>query len=64
MIRGVGSLQGTSVAGTDIRAAAALVLAGLVASGETNVRGLEHLERGYEDLVGQLKSIGATIERT
>ncbi len=64
MIRGVGSLQGTSVTGTDIRAAAALVLAGLVASGETNVRGLEHLERGYEDLVGQLKSIGATIERT
>jgi UDP-N-acetylglucosamine 1-carboxyvinyltransferase len=64
MIRGVESLQGTSVRGTDIRASAALVLAGLVACGETTVSGLEHLERGYDDFLGRLSSLGATIERT
>jgi UDP-N-acetylglucosamine 1-carboxyvinyltransferase len=64
MIRGVASLQGTSVRGTDIRAAAALVLAGLVATGETTVSGLQHLERGYDDFVGRLSSLGAAIEKT
>ena len=63
MIRGVESLQGTSVRGTDIRAAAALVLAGLVATGETTVSGREHLERGYDDFVGHLQSLGAAVER-
>ncbi|MGC8498697.1 MAG: UDP-N-acetylglucosamine 1-carboxyvinyltransferase [Acidimicrobiales bacterium] len=63
LIRGVDHLEGTSVRGTDIRAAAALVLAGLVADGETRVAGLDHLERGYEDLVGRLASLGASIER-
>ncbi len=63
LIRGVDRLVGTSVRGTDIRAAAALVLAGLVAEGETRVEGLDHLERGYEDLLGRLASLGAAIER-
>ena len=63
LIRGVDHLEGTSVRGTDIRAAAALVLAGLVAEGETRVAGLDHLDRGYEDLVGRLASLGASIER-
>ena len=63
MIRGVESLQGTSVRGTDIRAAAALVLAGLVATGETTVSGLQHLERGYDDFVGRLSGLGAAIEK-
>ena len=63
MIRGVASLQGTSVRGTDIRAAAALVLAGLVATGETQVSGLEHLERGYDDFIGRLQSLGAAVEK-
>ncbi|MFZ1062104.1 MAG: UDP-N-acetylglucosamine 1-carboxyvinyltransferase [Acidimicrobiales bacterium] len=63
MIRGVESLQGTSVRGTDIRAAAALVLAGLIATGETTVSGLQHLERGYDDFVGRLSQLGAAIEK-
>jgi UDP-N-acetylglucosamine 1-carboxyvinyltransferase len=41
-----------------------LVLAGLVATGETTVSGLEHLERGYDDFIGRLSGLGAAIERT
>ena len=63
MIRGVDHLVGTSVRATDIRAAAALILAGLVAEGETTVRGLEHMDRGYDDFVGRLQHLGANIER-
>jgi UDP-N-acetylglucosamine 1-carboxyvinyltransferase len=63
MIRGVERLVGTTVRATDIRAAAALVLAGLVAEGETTVLGLEHVDRGYEDLAGRLQGLGANIER-
>jgi len=64
LIRGVNKLNGTSVNATDIRAAAALSLAGLVAEGETIISGLEHLDRGYDDFVGRIKSLGATVERT
>jgi len=63
MIRGVEHLTGTSVRASDIRAAAALILAGLIAEGETTFRGLEHVERGYDDLVGRLGTLGAQIER-
>jgi UDP-N-acetylglucosamine 1-carboxyvinyltransferase len=63
MIRGVEHLVGTSVRATDIRAAAALTLAGLVAEGETTVQGLEHVDRGYDDFVGRLTSLGANVER-
>ncbi len=63
MIRGVDHLVGTSVRATDIRAAAALTLAGLVAEGETTVSGLEHVERGYDDFVGRLGRLGARVER-
>jgi UDP-N-acetylglucosamine 1-carboxyvinyltransferase len=63
MIRGVDHLIGTSVRGTDVRATAALVLAGLVADGETAVTGLEHMDRGYDDFVGRLSALGAHIER-
>jgi UDP-N-acetylglucosamine 1-carboxyvinyltransferase len=63
LIRGVDHLTGTTVRASDIRAAAALVLAGLVADGETTVSGLEHVDRGYDDFVGRLSSLGASIER-
>ena len=63
MIRGVDRLVGTSVRARDIRAAAALILAGLVAEGETTLTGLEHMDRGYDDFVGRLSSLGATIDR-
>ena len=63
MIRGVASLEGTAVQGSDIRACAALILAGLVAAGETTVSGLDHVDRGYDDIVGRLASLGAAIER-
>jgi UDP-N-acetylglucosamine 1-carboxyvinyltransferase len=45
----------------DIRAGVALVLAGLIAEGETIVTGAHHIGRGYEDLVGALESLGATV---
>jgi UDP-N-acetylglucosamine 1-carboxyvinyltransferase len=63
LIRGADHLIGTTVRASDIRAAAALVLAGLVAEGETAVTGLEHVDRGYDDFVGRLSALGANIER-
>jgi len=61
MIRGVPHLTGTAVHGSDIRAAAALVLAGLVADGSTTISGMEHVARGYDDLPGRLASLGADV---
>ena len=58
---GVKNLQGSMVLGSDLRATAALALAGLSANGKTSVQGLEHLERGYEDFSTKLKEIGANI---
>lgn len=62
-IEGVSRLSGAPVQGTDLRAAAAMVLAGLAAQGVTTVRGLEYLDRGYADLEGKLNAVGASIER-
>ncbi|MCQ2552457.1 MAG: UDP-N-acetylglucosamine 1-carboxyvinyltransferase [Clostridia bacterium] len=56
-------LHGTSVISTDLRAGAALVLAGLVASGKTEVTNIYHIERGYENLVDKFRTLGAKIER-
>ena len=47
----------------DIRAGAAMVVAGLAAEGETTIAGAHHVDRGYDDLVGKLQSLGADIER-
>ncbi len=63
IVRGVESLKGAEVMATDLRASVALVLAGLVADGETTVNRIYHLERGYEDIVGKLGNVGANIER-
>ena len=56
-------LEGTDVMATDLRASSALVLAALVANGETNIHRIYHLDRGYEDLEGKLSKIGADVKR-
>ena len=61
VVRGVERLSGAPVRAPDIRAGAALVLAGLAAEGETLVGAASHIERGYQDLVGNLHSLGAEI---
>ena len=63
VVRGVHRLSGAPVRAPDLRAGAALVLAGLVAEGETVVSGAEHVDRGYEDLAGALRSLGADVTR-
>ncbi|MFZ4719686.1 MAG: UDP-N-acetylglucosamine 1-carboxyvinyltransferase [Ilumatobacteraceae bacterium] len=63
VVRGVRQLSGAPVRAPDIRAGAALVIAGLAADGETAVSGVHHVDRGYDDLVGRLASLGADIER-
>jgi UDP-N-acetylglucosamine 1-carboxyvinyltransferase len=62
-IRGVEGLSGTTVKATDLRAGAAMVLAGLVAEGTTVVEEVQHIDRGYEALEEKLSSLGASIER-
>ena len=63
IIQGVEELSGTTVMATDLRASACLVLAGLVASGETIVERIYHLDRGYENIEQKLGNVGAIIER-
>lgn len=63
IIRGVEKLKGAEVMATDLRASVALVLAGLVADGETIINRIYHLDRGYENIVDKLTSVGAQIER-
>jgi UDP-N-acetylglucosamine 1-carboxyvinyltransferase len=62
-IEGVVRLSGAPVQGTDLRASAAMVLAGLAADGVTTVRGLEFLDRGYANMEGKLNAAGAQIRR-
>ncbi|HEX5322398.1 MAG TPA: UDP-N-acetylglucosamine 1-carboxyvinyltransferase [Capsulimonadaceae bacterium] len=63
IIHGVNRLTGAPVAGSDLRATAALVLAGLAAEGQSEVSGVQYLDRGYENLVGKLAQVGADIWR-
>lgn len=56
-------LMGSSVAATDLRGGAAMVIAGLMAEGVTEISCPEYIDRGYDDLIGKLKSLGAQIER-
>ena len=63
VVYGVPRLTGAGLHATDLRGAAALAVAALAAQGESTVTGLEHLDRGYEDLARDLRALGAKIER-
>ncbi len=63
VVRGIERLSGCPVEASDIRAGAALVLAGLQASGVTTVGRVEHIDRGYEAFVDKLVSLGASVVR-
>ncbi len=62
-VRGPSALSGTVVQASDLRASAGLVLAGLVANGETMIERVYHIDRGYEGIVEKLRGVGANIER-
>ena len=63
MVKGVAQLDGATVMATDLRASASLVIAGLVARGETVVERIYHLDRGYECIEEKLSQLGARIKR-
>lgn len=63
VIEGTGSLKGAPVKACDLRAGAALIIAGLAASGVTEIEDIHHIERGYEDMDKKLRGIGADIEK-
>ena len=63
MVEGVDQLTGCPVKATDLRAGAAMVLAGLVAEGETQISYIHHIDRGYDNLVTKLVMLGADIRR-
>jgi UDP-N-acetylglucosamine 1-carboxyvinyltransferase len=64
VITGVERLTGAPVTATDLRAGAALICAGMAAEGTTEVSGIEHIDRGYEEIVHRLQRLGAQIERS
>jgi UDP-N-acetylglucosamine 1-carboxyvinyltransferase len=63
IVRGKTPLSGAEVMATDLRASASLILAGIIAAGETIINDVEHLDRGYEKIEDKLKRLGANIER-
>ena len=63
IVDGVEKLSGATVMATDLRASASLVIAGLVAQGETLIERIYHLDRGYDQMETKLRGIGADIER-
>ena len=63
VIEGVENLTGASVSATDLRAGAALIIAGLSAKGKTTIENINHIERGYENIVEKLTNLGADIKR-
>jgi UDP-N-acetylglucosamine 1-carboxyvinyltransferase len=63
VIKGVPKLMGAEVKSSDLRAAAALIVAGLAADGVTEVTGLQHLDRGYDGLEDKLRGLGGDIWR-
>jgi UDP-N-acetylglucosamine 1-carboxyvinyltransferase len=63
VVDGVANLSGATVMATDLRASASLVIAGLVADGDTTIDRIYHLDRGYDRMEAKLRGIGADIER-
>jgi UDP-N-acetylglucosamine 1-carboxyvinyltransferase len=63
LVKGVPELEGATVMATDLRASASLVLAGLVAKGQTVIERIYHLDRGYEDLEEKFNALGANVKR-
>jgi UDP-N-acetylglucosamine 1-carboxyvinyltransferase len=63
VVHGPAKLSGTTVQASDLRASAGLVLAALVAEGETLIDRVYHIDRGYEGIVEKLQSLSANIER-
>jgi UDP-N-acetylglucosamine 1-carboxyvinyltransferase len=63
VVKGVPKLSGAPVMASDLRASAALILAGLMAEGETLVQRIYHLDRGYEKIEAKLSALGADIKR-
>jgi len=63
MIEGVDKLWGTQVTATDLRAGAALVVAGLMADGETTISNVKYIDRGYDHLTEKLAVLGADVKR-
>jgi len=63
VVHGVAGLSGATVMATDLRASASLVIAGLVAEGQTTIERIYHLDRGYDRMETKLRAIGADIER-
>ena len=64
IVKGVSSLTGAPVKASDLRAGAALILAGLMAEGQTEIQNIFHVDRGYEKVIEKFRAIGADIERT
>lgn len=64
LIYGVKKLSGMEVEAEELRGGAALVIAGLLAEGRTRIAGLSYIERGYEDIVRDLRCLGAKIEKS
>jgi UDP-N-acetylglucosamine 1-carboxyvinyltransferase len=63
VVEGVRQLNGAPVKASDLRAGAALIIAGLVAEGDTEITNVHHIDRGYDNIVGKLKAVGARITR-
>ena len=62
-VKGVPKLHGAKVMATDLRAGAGLIIAGLAAEGQTEIYGVHHIDRGYENLLEKFTSLGAQIRR-
>ena len=63
VIEGVEGLKGAPIKADDLRAGAAMMIAGLVATGVTEIEDIHHIERGYENVVDKFRSLGADIQR-